>query len=164
MRPVIKLTVELKEEQHSPTNMAEGFNDKLLSIFPGLRAHRCGIGEEGGFVKRLSEGTYPCHVAEHAILELQNMLGYNVGFGITRQEGDTPCYHIVYRYVNEQVAVACGKSIVNLFNALFDGKTPSLQPVLKELTQLASRTDLGPSTKALYDEAYLFPWGKSPTP
>ncbi len=153
MRPVIKLTVELKEEQHAPTNKARGFNDKLLSMFPGLQAHRCGIGEEGGFVKRLSEGTYPCHVAEHAILELQNMLGYNVGFGITRQEGDAPCYHIVYRYINEQVAVACGKAIVNLFNALFEGKTPSLQPVLKELTQLASRTDLGPSTKALYDEA-----------
>lgn len=153
MRPVIKLTVELKEEQHAPTSGAEGFNDKLLAMFPGLKTHRCGIGEEGGFVKRLCEGTYPCHVAEHAILELQNMLGYNVGFGVTRQEGDEPCYYIVYRYVNEQVAVACGKAVVNLFNALFEGKTPNLQPVLKELALLASRTDLGPSTKALYDEA-----------
>lgn len=100
MRPVIKLTVELKEEQHGPTNGMEGFNDKLLSLFPGLKTHRCGIGEDGGFVKRLQEGTYPCHVAEHVILELQNMLGYNIGYGITRQEGDTACYHIVYRYQN----------------------------------------------------------------
>lgn len=153
MRPVIKLTVELKEEQHGPTSNVEGFNDKLLTLFPGLTTHRCGIGEEGGFVKRIQEGTYPCHVAEHVILELQNMLGYNVGYGITRQEGDTACYHIIYRYQNEQVGVACGKAVINLMNALFDGKTPNLQPVLKELRLLVSRTDLGPSTKAIYEEA-----------
>ncbi len=153
MRPVIKLTVELKKEQHNPTSHVEGFHDKLLALFPGLTAHRCGIDEEGGFVKRLAEGTYPCHVAEHAILELQNMLGYNVGYGITRQEGDTACYNIVYRYQNEQVGVACGKAVIGLFNALFDGKNPALQPVLKELRLLASRTDLGPSTKAIYEEA-----------
>lgn len=153
MRPVIKLTVELTQEQHGPTNRVEGFNDKLLSMFPGLAAHRCGIGEEGGFVKRLSEGTYPCHVAEHVILELQNMLGYDVGFGNTRQEGDSPVYHIVYRYLNEQVGVACGKAVIGLLNALFDGRSPNLQPVLKELRLLASRTDLGPSTKAIFEEA-----------
>ena len=153
MRPVIKLTVELTKEQHGPTSHVEGFNDKLLSLFPGLATHRCGIGEEGGFVKRLSEGTYPCHVAEHAILELQNMLGYSVGYGITRQEGDTACYHIVYRYQNEQVGVACGKAVTGLLNALFEGKSPSLQPALKELRLLAARTDLGPSTKAIYEEA-----------
>ncbi len=153
MKPVIKLTVELKEEQHAPTNVVVGLNDTLLELFPGLKTHRCGTGEEGGFVKRLAEGTYPCHVAEHAILELQNMLGYNVGYGITRQEGDTPCYFIVYRYLNEQVAVACGKAVINLFNAMFEGKKPNLQPLLRELKMLASRTDLGPSTKAIYQEA-----------
>ncbi len=153
MRPVIKLTVELSQAQHGPTNLVEGFNEKLLALFPGLKTHRCGIGEEGGFVKRLAEGTYPCHAAEHAILEMQNTLGYNVGYGITRQEGDTPCYNIVYRYQNEQVGVACGKAVIGLFNALFEGKSPSLNSVLKEMRLLASRTDLGPSTKAIYEEA-----------
>ncbi len=153
MRPVIKLTVELTEEQHGPTNKVEGFNDKLVTLFPGLKTHRCGIGEDGGFLKRLAEGTYPCHAAEHAILELQSMLGYNVGYGITRQEGDTACYNIVYRYQNEQVGVACGKAVTGLFNALFEGKSPHLQPLFKELQLLASRTDLGPSTKAIYEEA-----------
>jgi len=153
MRPVIKLTVELKEEQHGPTNRVDGFNEKLLIMFPGLSTHRCGIGEEGGLLKRLGEGTYPCHVAEHVILEMQNMLGYNVGYGITRQEGDTASYNIMYRYQNEQVGVACGKAVIGLLNALFEGKNPNVQPVLKELRILASRTDLGPSTKAIYEEA-----------
>ncbi len=153
MQPVIKLTVELTEEQHGPTAKVKGFNDRLLSLFPGLNTHRCGIGEEGGFAKRLAEGTYPGHVAEHVILEMQNMLGYNVGYGNTRQEGDTAQYHIVYRYQNEQVGVACGKTVIGLMNALFEGKSPNLQPVLKELRLLASRTDLGPSTKAVYEEA-----------
>lgn len=153
MKPVIKLTVELSNEQHGPTNRVEGFSDKLLALFPGLKTHRCGIGEEGGFVKRLHEGTYPCHVAEHAILELQSMLGYSVGFGTTRQEGDEPVYHIVYRYENEQVGVACGKAVVALVGGLLDGKNPSLAPVLKELRLLRDRTDLGLSTRAIYEEA-----------
>ncbi len=153
MKPVIKLTVELTPAQHGPTSQVEGFNAKLMALFPGLAAHRCGVGEEGGFVKRLQEGTYPCHVAEHVILELQSMLGYNVKYGITRQEGEEPVYHIVYRYENEQVGVACGKAVVELTDALLGGKSPAFAPVLKELRLLKSRTDLGISTRAIYEEA-----------
>ncbi len=36
-----------------PNKDIKGFNEGLLEILPELRTHRCGIDEEGGFVKRL---------------------------------------------------------------------------------------------------------------
>jgi len=56
----------------------------FLPLFPGLKKHYCSLGYEGGFEERLKEGTYIGHVTEHLIIELQNILGYEVNYGKTR--------------------------------------------------------------------------------
>ncbi|NLG24616.1 MAG: cyanophycin synthetase [Clostridiales bacterium] len=152
MKPVVKLTLALDNHEHRPTCEFPGLHDRLLLAFPGLATHRCATGEEGGFLKRLREGTYPCHVAEHAILALQNALGYDVGYGATRQL-DGAAYAVVYRYVNEPVAVACGKAVARLLTAWMAGEDVDAAPLIGELSALAGRTDLGPSTLAIRDEA-----------
>lgn len=153
LKPVIRLTVRLSPAENAPTSQIEGFGDRLLALFPGLLKHQCALGHEGGFVERLREGTYPGHVAEHTILELQNILGYDLAFGTTRQVKGTLNYHIVYRYENEQVGVACGKAVIRLISGLMHGETVDFPPVLEELRTLAARTDMGPSTRAIYEEA-----------
>ncbi len=153
LKPVIRLTVRLTPAENAPTCQVPGFNDRLLELFPGLYRHQCALGHEGGFVERLREGTYPGHVAEHTILELQGLLGYDVTFGTTRQEKGTLDYHIVYRYENEQVGITCGKAVISLMNELMQGKTVDFAPVLEDLHALKARTDMGPSTRAIYEEA-----------
>jgi cyanophycin synthetase len=47
------------------------------------------VGEHGGFLERLRDGTYAGHILEHVVLELQNLAGMKTGFGKTRQIGET---------------------------------------------------------------------------
>ena len=62
-----------------------GFTERLLAALPGLVEHRCSVGERGGFVARLRRGTYAPHVGEHVALELQTMIGHEVGYGRARR-------------------------------------------------------------------------------
>lgn len=152
MKPVVELIVELEEGEGSPTSERPGFDEALLGALPGLKKHYCSLGREGGFAKRLREGTYLAHVAEHTILEMQFMLGYDVAFGKTRQQ-DGPRYQIVFQYENEPLAVACARAAVRQLQRLWVGESADFAAEFEELRGLAARTDPGPSTRALLNEA-----------
>lgn len=109
-RPVIKMVVDI-ERLDIPTKDIPNFNERLIKRLPSLSKHSCSYGYEGGFLKRLEEGTYLPHVTEHIILELQNMLGYDVKFGRARNiEGDL--YYIIYEYGLEECGIRVGKLAV----------------------------------------------------
>lgn len=152
MKPVVKLIVELEEGEAMPTSERPGFDDALLSALPGLAKHYCSLGREGGFAERLKEGTYLPHVAEHAILEMQYMLGYDVAFGKTRQQ-DGSRYLIVCQYENEPVAIACARAAVRGIRKMWAGEDADFAAEMEELRSLSARTDLGPSTRAILNEA-----------
>lgn len=148
----IKLVVDLEGFGETPSKCIEGFNEKLVSILPELKEHRCGIDEEGGFVKRLKEGTYLGHICEHAIIAIEDKLGLNVKYGKTRQiEGDF--YYIIYQYEYENTGLECGKTGVELINAILNGKEFNLKNKIKELHEKLLSEKLGPSTLSLLDEA-----------
>ena len=46
-----------------------------MAWLPTLIEHRCSVGERGGFLLRLREGTWPGHILEHVTLELQTLAG-----------------------------------------------------------------------------------------
>ncbi len=50
-------------------------------LLPALIEHHCGVGERGGFIQRLTEGTWSGHVLEHVVIELLNLAGMATGFG-----------------------------------------------------------------------------------
>jgi cyanophycin synthetase len=152
LKPVVKMVVELEAGEDAPTCQRPGFHEALLSALPGLSKHGCSLGREGGFVERLKEGTYLPHVAEHAILETQYMLGYDVAFGKTRRI-DERRYQIVFRYENEPVAIACARAVVRQMQALWAGEPADFEGMLVELRSLAARTEPGPSTRAILREA-----------
>ena len=58
-----------------------GVTASLVGAMPGLVEHRCSIGERGGFITRLRRGTYVPHIIEHVALELQALIGHEVGYG-----------------------------------------------------------------------------------
>jgi cyanophycin synthetase len=66
--PAIKLIVDLGVLEAFPSNTIPGFVDGLLELMPAVGQHSCSTGRPGGFEKRLREGTWLGHVAEHVAL------------------------------------------------------------------------------------------------
>jgi cyanophycin synthetase len=147
------MIVDIGIFEAGPTNEIQGFNRRLLEHFPEIADHTCGLGYIGGFGERLIEGTYIGHVAEHLIIELQNKMGYPVKYGKTRQIGNSSKYNIIYEYMNEVFAVECGKKAIEIIKAFAQGKQIDTDSILEELDILSTETDMGPSTKAIYQAA-----------
>src|ERR1044072_3866588 len=82
--PMVRAMVDLEALERRPTDTLPGFADALLERLPGLMRHGCSLGEPGGFVMRLREGTWIGHVTEHVCLELQTQAGSPVTRGKTR--------------------------------------------------------------------------------
>jgi cyanophycin synthetase len=174
-RPVIRWTLDLEALEDCPTTKLGDFTDRLLEHIPSLYEHTCSYGEPGGFVRRLGEGTWMGHVAEHIAIELQCLAGTPVTYGKTRSTGHREGeYHVVYSYLEEQVGLAAGRLALRLIQSLLPDDLGTLsgldlldpdegapdedrpfnyQDELEELIRLAERMALGPSTQALVTEA-----------
>ncbi|MGH3370840.1 MAG: cyanophycin synthetase family protein, partial [Nocardioidaceae bacterium] len=144
------------------TNTIPGFTDHLVEMLPGLREHSCSRGKRGGFVERLHEGTWLGHVAEHAALALQQVVGHDVRRGKTRQVKGVPGrYNVVYGYVDEQVGLAAARLAVRLVNHLVRADPDfDFEAELEQFILRAERTAFGPSPQAILDEAVSrdIPW------
>ena len=152
-RPVIKLYMDLQDLHSLETKDIENFNASLLRLFPGLCSHYCSYGHEGGFVKRLHEGTFLGHVTEHLILELQNILGYNVRFGKTRVVKEPSLYYVVYEYMNEKCGIECARAAVRIIDGLVNAENIPIQGIISDIRRVAVESELGPSARSIYDEA-----------
>ena len=121
----IKLVVDLEGYCETPSKEIPNFNERLVEMLPELKSHRCGIDEEGAFVKRLKEGTYLAHISEHIIICIQNILGMDLAYGKAREIKDD-IYYVVYQYMYEKVALESGKLAIDIINALINGKAFNL--------------------------------------
>ena len=152
-KPVMKMIVDIGNYGKIPTKDIPGFHEKLLSAFPGLKTNFCSFGYEGGFLKRLKEGTYLAHVLEHTILEMQAMLGYDVSFGRTRTVEEPSKYYLVYQYKNEVCGLECGKAAVFILNCFLENQEVDVKGFLDYLGEISLNAELGPSTSAIVEEA-----------
>ena len=152
-RPVIETWLDIGELEECPSNKLPGLYERLTAWLPGLIEHRCGVGERGGFLERLRDGTWSGHILEHIVLELQNLAGMKTGFGKTRSTLDPGIYKMAFRTRDETVgraALQAGHAL--LMSAIND--TPfDLQAKVDELTELVDRYCLGPSTGHIVDAA-----------
>jgi cyanophycin synthetase len=154
--PAIKLVVDLGVLEQFPSNTIPGFVEALLATVPGVALHSCSTGKAGGFEKRLREGTWAGHIAEHVALQLQRDAGTEVGRGKTRGTGEPGRYHVVYSYAEESVGLAAGRLAVRLVNHLVEPeKGFDFAGEFEKLVRLAERAAFGPSTQAILDEAHL---------
>ncbi|MCW2735482.1 acetate--CoA ligase family protein, partial [Nocardioides sp.] len=158
----IHLVVDLGSLEQFPSNTIPGFTDDIVSMLPGLREHSCSRGRRGGFLERLNEGTWLGHVAEHAALALQQLVGHDIRRGKTRQvKGQPGRYNIIYGYVDENVGLSAGRLAVRLVNHLVEGDPDfDWETERDDFIRRAERTAFGPSTQAIVDEAVSrdIPW------
>lgn len=152
-KPVIKITIDTGTYFDIPTKDISGFNEGILGMMPCLKKHRCCMGHEGGFLERLKEGTYLPHVIEHMTIALQNMTGDDVSFGKARDIPGTRMSNIIYEFINEKFALECGRTSVEIANALINRENIDFQSVFEELSWISAQTTLGPSTSAIVREA-----------
>jgi cyanophycin synthetase len=152
-RPVIEAWLDIGELEECPSNTLPGFNDRLTAWLPGLIEHRCGVGERGGFLERLRDGTWAGHILEHIVLELQNMAGMKTGFGKTRSTGDYGIYKMAFRTRDEIVGRAALQAGHALLMAAINDTAFDMQATVAQLTELVDRYCLGPSTANIVDAA-----------
>ena len=164
--PMIRLQVDLGDLEFWPTDHLKGFADTLVALLPGLAQHGCSYKTPGGLLKRMEQGTWLGHVAEHVALELQTRAGTPVTRGKTRSvAGRVGVYNILFQYGHEAVGLAAGLAALRLVDSLLPAQLRGLsgvdggdQPfdlgiVLRELRDLAKKASLGPTTAALVAEA-----------
>ncbi len=152
-RPVIEAVVDIGALEALPSNLIPGLYERLVEWLPGLVVHRCGVGEHGGFLERLRDGTWAAHILEHVVLELQNLAGMRTGFGKTRSTGDTGVYKMAFRTRDEHVGLAALAAGRELLLAAIDDTAYDLAANVARLKDLVDQHCLGPSTAHIVEAA-----------
>lgn len=152
-RSTMEVWLDLGALEQWPSNTIEGLADRLLALLPGLDSHHCGVGEVGGFVQRLREGTWAGHVLEHCVIELLNLAGMPTGFGQTRSTSKTGVYRMVFRARNRATAEAALGHGHALLQAALNNEPFDVPAAVKALHEVVDATWLGPSTAAIVNAA-----------
>ncbi len=155
-RSVLEVWLDLGGLEDFPTNLLPGFNDRLLALLPALLEHHCGVGERGGFLQRLNEGTWTGHVLEHVVIELLNLADMPTGFGQTRSTSRHGVYRMVFRARDEQVArMALAEGHRLLMAAIRDESygAADVQTAVQAIRDQIDVCYLGPSTAAIVSAA-----------
>ena len=151
-RSVLEVWLDLGTLEDFPTHLLPGFNDRLTALLPALREHHCGVGERGGFLQRLNEGTWAGHVLEHVVIELLNLADMPTGFGQTRSTSQRGVYRMVFRARDEQVARVALAQGHRLLMAAINHIAFSAADVQSGVDAIRAKVDdcyLGPSTAAI---------------
>ncbi|MDM0045323.1 cyanophycin synthetase [Variovorax dokdonensis] len=155
-RPVLEVWLDLGELEEFPSNKIDGFTTRLTALLPALIEHHCGVGERGGFIQRLEEGTWSGHVLEHVVIELLNLAGMPTGFGQTRSTSRHGVYRMVFRARDEQVARAALAEGHKLLMASINNDPFGASDVQAAVDAVRAKLDacyLGPSTASIVGAA-----------
>jgi cyanophycin synthetase len=159
--PVIVMQLNLESYTEISSADLPNFKERLLQFLPGLQEHHCSPGRPGGFLERLDRGTYFAHIVEHVALEMSELAGIPVFYGKSVYAGKEGHYNVVVRFKNEDGMKILLQEAVSLVTALYEGQNKfDLQYGIERAKRAASRSALGPSTKAIVDAAKArgIPW------
>lgn len=157
-KKLIVMRLDIGDYEDKPTDTIEGFTERMMELTPGLIVHGCSYKEEGGFKRRVEEGTWAGHVIEHFALELQTLAGMDTGYGRTRETGERGVYNVVYSYMEEEVGRYAGRAGVQLFLDIAEGKElkeikETIDHHVQKMREIREDVRFGPSTGALVEEA-----------
>lgn len=155
---LIIMRLDIGEYEQLPSNKIENFYERMTDVLPSLKTHGCSYGEEGGFLRRVREGTWAGHIIEHFALELQTLAGMDVGYGRTRETSEKGIYNVVFAYMEEECGRYAARASVRLFLDLADGKPleeikAEIEREIQELRVLREDVRFGPSTGSIVEEA-----------
>jgi cyanophycin synthetase len=157
-KKLIIMRLDIGEYEDKPSDKIEGFYGRMNEVMPSLLSHGCSYGEEGGFLRRVQEGTWAGHIIEHFALELQTLAGMDTGFGRTRETGQRGIYNVVFSYHEEEVGRYAARAAVRLFLALAEGVPideikRALAEDIRKMREIREEVRFGPSTASIVEEA-----------
>jgi len=152
-RSAVEAWLDIGELEKFPSNTIPGFVDRLIEWLPSLQQHHCSVGEVGGFVWRLRDGTWPAHIIEHVAIELQTLAGMQVSFGKARETSTSGVYKVVFRARQEEIGLESLVDARNLVMAAINNKPFDAKATVKKLKDMVDRLCLGPSTACIVDAA-----------
>jgi cyanophycin synthetase len=147
--PALQIIMDIGPYEDQPSSEFPGFVERLTEWLPGLQKHECSVGRPGGFIERLHRGTYLGHICEHITLELQTLMGFNVGYGRARGTGERGVYYVVIEYKEEEPARAAFDTALRLTLAAMHDEPFDIEAALESLMEMADEYRLGPSTAAV---------------
>ena len=151
--PVLEALIDIGDLEDFPSNKIPGFYERLTAWIPSLIEHRCSYDERGGFLRRLKEGTWPGHIMEHVVLELQSLAGMSGGFGRAREVSKRGVYKVVVTCWQEDVTRRAIYGARDLVMAAIEDRSFDVTELVDELREMADDLCLGPSTGAIVDGA-----------
>ena len=156
-RPVLEALVDIGDLEDFPSDTIPGFYERLSAWLPSLIEHRCSYEERGGFLRRVKEGTWPCHILEHVTLELQNLAGMPGGFGRARETSSRGIYKVVISAWHEDIArdaLFAARELVLAAMDQADSREPyDVNGTIARLREMVDTLWLGPSTACIVDAA-----------
>jgi cyanophycin synthetase len=157
-KKLIIMRLDIGEYEEKPSDKMPGFYDRMVALMPTLKAHGCSYKEEGGFLRRVEEGTWAGHIIEHFALELQTLAGMSTGYGRTRETGEKGIYNVVFSYHEEEVGRYAARAAVRLFLGIAEDKDPDelvreIASDVKRMREIREDVRFGPSTGSLVEEA-----------
>lgn len=145
-RSALETWLDLGALEAHPSNQLPGLVERLSAWLPSLPDHHCGVGEQGGFGQRLTEGTWMGHVLEHVVIELLNQAGMPTGFGQTRSTSVPGVYRMVFRARDESVARCALQAGHGLLMAAINDLPFDVPAAVEAVRDSIDRAYLGPST------------------
>lgn len=157
-KKLIVMRLDIGEYEEKPTNKLPDFAQRLQEVMPSIFSHGCSYQEDGGFLKRVEEGTWAGHAIEHFALELQTLAGMDVGYGRTRETSEKGIYNVVFSYMEEEVGRYAARAATRLFLSLAEGKSveeiqKSIAEEVQEMREIREDVRFGPSTGSIVEEA-----------
>lgn len=159
-KPVLVARLDLEDLTGRESCEFPAFVERLLEALPGLKEHHCAKGAPGGFVERLFEGTYFGHIAEHVTLELTDRIEAPAHFGKTLYAGRPGLYDVVMECYAPEAMAQLLRTAVDFVRSLLEGRPFLLDEAVDEAREIHRRHMLGPSTRAIVEEAERrgIPW------
>ncbi|MFM6986580.1 MAG: cyanophycin synthetase [Hydrogenophaga sp.] len=152
-RSAMEVWVDLGQLEDFASHQIPGLNERLTRWLPALREHHCGVGEAGGFLQRLREGTWCGHVLEHVVIELLNLAGMPTGFGQTRSTSQRGVYRMVFRARDERAGRAALTQGHALLTAAIRDEPFDVPAAVDAVRRAIDAWYLGPSTACIVTAA-----------
>ena len=157
-KKLIIMRLDIGGYEDLPSDKLDGFYGRMNEVMPSLLTHGCSYGEEGGFLRRVQEGTWAGHIIEHFALELQTLAGMDTGYGRTRETGERGIYNVVFSYHEEEVGRYAARASVRLFLGLAEDKPTDeikaeVADDIQRMREIREEVRFGPSTGSLVEEA-----------
>ncbi|GIJ44599.1 cyanophycin synthetase [Virgisporangium aliadipatigenens] len=147
-RPVMVARVNLDGFTERESTDVPGLAERLLATLPGLAEHHCASGAPGGFVRRLREGTYFGHIAEHVAIELSVRIDRRVNFGRTVYADAPGVYDVITECpVDEPPDSELAEDLLCVAIDLVTGR--QREPRLDGLAERWERLRPGPTTDGI---------------